>query len=93
MLRYIARRYAGENAPVRKRHRIAAGLTLCGALVLPIALTLFLDARTTLIKRLFDITCGGLGFVTACLLLFVGWLRFSVLLRSMRRSKSASSST
>ena len=81
MLRDIAQRFAGDGAPVRKRHRIAAGLVLCGALVLPIALTFFLDARTALMKRLFDIPCGGLGFLAACLLLFVGWLRLSIVIR------------
>jgi len=77
----IAGRFAGDDAPVQKRHRIAAGLVFGGALVLPIALTLFLDARTSWIRRLFAIPLGGLVFLAVSMLLFCIWIRFSMWLR------------
>ena len=77
----IAGRFAGDDAPVQNRHRIAAGLVLGGALVLPIALTLFLDARTTWIRRLFTIPLGGLFLVAVSMFLFCIWIWFSIRLR------------
>ena len=79
-MRTLAARFAGK-APVQKRHQLAAGTVLCGALCFPLLVFGILCKNFPQIKSIFDIWYGGIYFFAGMLVLTVGWEGFCILLK------------
>ena len=79
-MRTLAARFAGK-APVQKRHQLAAGMVLCGALCFPLLVFRILCNIFPSLKNIFDLWYGGIYFFAGMLVLMAGWAGFCILLK------------
>ena len=79
-MRTLAARFAGK-APVQKRHQLAAGMVLCGALCFPLLVFRILCKNFPQIKSIFDIRYGGICFFAGMIVLMASWILFCILLK------------
>ena len=79
-IRTLAVRFAGK-APVQKRHQLAAGMVLCGALCFPLLIFGILYNIFPQLENIFDIRYGGICFFTVMSMLMILWALFCILLK------------
>ena len=79
-MRTLNKCFAGES-PVPKRHQLAAGTVLCGALCFPLLIFGILYKHFPQIKSIFDIWYGGICFFAGMIVLMAGWVGFCILLK------------
>ena len=79
-MRTLAARFAGK-APVQKRHQLAAGMVLCGALCFPLLIFGILYNIFPQLENIFDVWYGGIYFFAGMLVLTAGWEGFCILLK------------
>ena len=79
-MRTLAARFAGK-APVQKRHQLAAGTVLCGALCFPLLIFGILYNIFPQLENIFDVWYGGICFLVGMFVLVAGWEGFCILLK------------
>ena len=79
-IRTLAARFAGK-APVQKRHQLAAGMVVCGALCFSLLIFRILYNIFPQLENIFDVWYGGICFFAGMLVLTVGWEEFCILLK------------
>ena len=80
LTRTLAARFAGK-APVQKRHQLAAGMVLCGALCFPLLIFGILYNIFPQLENIFDVWYGGICFLAGMFVLVAGWAGFCILLK------------
>ena len=79
-MRTLAARFAGK-APVQKRHQLAAGMVLCGALCFPLLIFGILCKNFPQLENIFDVWYGGIYFFAGMIVLTAGWALLCILLK------------
>ena len=79
-VRTLAACFAGQET-VQKRHQLAAGMVLFGALCFPLLIFGILYNIFPQIKSIFDVWYGGICFFAGMGVLMAGWALFCILLK------------
>ena len=80
LTRTLAARFAGK-APVQKRHQLAAGMVLCGALCFQLLIFGILYNIFPQLENIFDVWYGGMCFFAGMIVLMAGWELFCILFK------------